>query len=315
MMEPKLSVIVPIYNVEEYLPHCIESVLAQTFTDLELILIDDGSTDNCPQICDEYAGKDERIRVIHQSNQGVSMARNAAMKMARGLYIAFVDGDDFIFPDAYEPMVREMETHQLDILAGSCCRMIDGQIRYYDSFKRTFPNRVYPGTDFMYLCLKQGFMGTGCWLNMYDRKFLLDNRLFFQDVMHEDELWIPPVFFKAQRVKYMDSAFYIYLLRENSCTTAKDRTQNGIDLLKTCYELEKFYAQIGDKEKRKYFNDFLLQKFLFAVFMGKLYRPPYRHLLRRGFVLGKPLKIKNRIKAGVFCLSPWLYVKIAESIH
>ena len=314
-MEPKLSVIVPIYNVEEYLPRCIDSILAQTFTDFELILVDDGSPDNCPRICDEYAGKDERIRVIHQSNQGVSMARNAAMKMARGLYIAFVDGDDFIFPDAYEPMVREMEIHKLDILVGRCCRMIDGQISYNKPFGRVYPKGVYSGIDYMYLCLKQGFMGTGCWLNMYDRNFLLDNGLFFEKILHEDELWIPQVFLKAQRVKYIELVFYVYVLRENSFMTAKDRTQPGRDLLGICYELEKSYALVGDKEKRKYFNDFLLQKFFYAVFVGKLYRPPYRHLLRRGFVLGKPLSIKNKIKAGLFYLSPWLYVKIAESIH
>lgn len=99
-MDPKLSIIVPIYNVEKYLPRCIDSILAQTYTDFELILVDDGSSDNCPQICDEYALKDQRIIVIHQINGGVSDARNTALKIARGKYVAFVDGDDFIIPDA-----------------------------------------------------------------------------------------------------------------------------------------------------------------------------------------------------------------------
>jgi len=314
MMEPVLSIIVPIYNVEEYLPKCIDSVLAQTFIDFELILVDDGSHDNCPQICDNYAAKDDRIVMIHKQNGGVSSARNAAMKIARGRYIAFVDGDDSIIPDAYEPMVREMEEYQLDILAGRCCRMIDGKIKHAASVF-TFPNKVYAGIDYMCLCLQGGFMGTGCWLNMYDRKFLLDNKLFFRDILHEDELWIPQVFFKARRVKYIDLVFYIYLLRADSCTTARDRTQNGIDLLNTCYELETFYTQISDKKQLKYFNDFLLQKYFFAVDMGKLYRPGYRHLLRRGFVPGKPLTLKNKIKAGLFWLEPRLYGKLFELRH
>ena len=95
---PKISVIVPIYNVEKYIHRCIDSILAQTFTDFELILVDDGSPDNCPEICDEYAAKDDRIRVIHKPNGGVSSARNAGLESAQGEYITFCDGDDYYLP-------------------------------------------------------------------------------------------------------------------------------------------------------------------------------------------------------------------------
>lgn len=94
MSTPKISCIVPVYNVEKYLRRCVDSILAQTFTDFELILVDDGSPDGCPAICDEYAEKDSRVRVIHQENKGVSAARNAGLDMARGEYVCFVDGDD-----------------------------------------------------------------------------------------------------------------------------------------------------------------------------------------------------------------------------
>jgi len=312
-MKIKLSIIVPIYDVEEYLPRCIDSILAQKCEDFELILVDDGSPDNCPRICDEYAGRDDRVSVIHQPNRGVSMARNAGMKAARGDYITFVDGDDYILADAYEKMIKEMENNKLDILSGRGCRLVDGKMTINEAYDRKFPDRIYPGAEFMHLCLRQGFMATSCCMNIYDRKFLLDNELFFVDLLHEDELWIPQVFLKAQRVKYINRVFYVYLLRQNSRSTAKDRTQNGIDLLGICYELEKVYARTGNEDQRKYFNDFLLDRYLLAVLMGKLYRAPYRHMLRRGFVRGKPLRIKNKIKAGLFFLSPELYVKIAES--
>lgn len=99
---PELSIIVPVYKTEKYLPKCIDSILAQTFTDFELILIDDGSPDRCGEICDEYAAKDDRIIVIHQKNQGVSAARNAGLDIAKGEYIGFVDSDDWIEPEMYE---------------------------------------------------------------------------------------------------------------------------------------------------------------------------------------------------------------------
>ena len=113
---PELSIIVPVYKVEKYLPKCIDSILAQTFTDFELILIDDGSPDRCGEICDEYAIKDERIVVIHQVNRGVSAARNAGLDAAKGEYIGFVDSDDWIKPEMYEIMVRTAIDKKADVV-------------------------------------------------------------------------------------------------------------------------------------------------------------------------------------------------------
>lgn len=101
-MKPEISIIVPIYNVEKYLPKCIESILSQTFTNFELILVNDGSKDRSGIICDEYASKDNRIKVIHKENGGVSSARNSGVDLASGKYIGFVDPDDYIKKDMYE---------------------------------------------------------------------------------------------------------------------------------------------------------------------------------------------------------------------
>lgn len=113
---PELSILVPVYKVEKYLPKCIDSILAQTFQDYELILIDDGSPDRCGQICDEYAAKDSRITVIHQENKGVSAARNAGLELARGEYIGFVDSDDWIDPEMYETMLGKAKEADLDLV-------------------------------------------------------------------------------------------------------------------------------------------------------------------------------------------------------
>lgn len=110
-----ISVIIPIYNVEEYLEKCVNSVLNQTYSDLEIILVDDGSTDNSGKICDELKNKDNRIIVIHQENQGLSAARNAGIAKALGEYIAFVDSDDYIMEDMYETLYKNLEKTDADI--------------------------------------------------------------------------------------------------------------------------------------------------------------------------------------------------------
>ena len=112
-----ISVIIPIYNVEAYLDECIASVIAQTYSNLEIILVDDGSPDNCPQMCDEWAAKDSRIRVIHKENGGLSDARNAGIDIATGEYIAFVDSDDWIEPEMYEIMLAALKNENADICA------------------------------------------------------------------------------------------------------------------------------------------------------------------------------------------------------
>lgn len=112
---PLISVIVPVYNVEKYLPRCIESILGQTYTDLELILVDDGSPDGCPQICDAYAAQDNRVMVIHQPNGGVSSARNRGLDTVTGEYISFVDSDDWIDSRMYEIMLSEMQSTGSDM--------------------------------------------------------------------------------------------------------------------------------------------------------------------------------------------------------
>lgn len=112
---PQISIIIPIYNVERYLRQCIDSILAQTFTDFELLLIDDGSPDGCPAICDEYAGKDARIRVFHKQNGGVTSARNKGLDNAKGNWIIYIDGDDWIEPTYVEELYNAAINNEADI--------------------------------------------------------------------------------------------------------------------------------------------------------------------------------------------------------
>ena len=108
---PLVSIIVPVYQVEAYISECVESLLAQTYTNLEILLVDDGSTDSSGEICDEYAVKDDRVRVVHQRNQGPSVARNSGLDHMKGEYVAFVDSDDVVLPDFIESLYELLEKH------------------------------------------------------------------------------------------------------------------------------------------------------------------------------------------------------------
>ena len=129
LAQPEISVIVPVYKVERFLPACIDSLLAQTFADFELILVDDGSPDGCPVLCDAAAEKDNRVRVLHKPNGGVSTARNAGLDMARGKWIAFVDSDDSVQPDYLEKMYTAARAVGADIaLCGGQCVDEEGRV-------------------------------------------------------------------------------------------------------------------------------------------------------------------------------------------
>lgn len=128
---PVISIIIPVYNTEPYLRKCIDSILKQTFIDLECLLIDDGSSDKSPEICDEYAGKDNRVIVVHQKNAGVSAARNTGIQAARGKYIAFVDSDDYVLQGMYYSLLNEMVHEEKDT---SCCGYVHNGKEYVPSF-------------------------------------------------------------------------------------------------------------------------------------------------------------------------------------
>lgn len=141
-MKPLISVIIPVYNVENYLKKCLESIINQTYKNLEIILINDGSTDNSGKICDEYAGKDNRIKVIHKPNGGLSDARNAGLEIAKGEYIGFVDSDDYIAEDMYEFLYNLAVDNDLDV---AMCASFDvyenGTVKTPKDFKTIFINK------------------------------------------------------------------------------------------------------------------------------------------------------------------------------
>lgn len=213
---PELSIIVPVYKVEPYLPKCIDSILAQTFRDFELILIDDGSPDRCGEICDEYAAKDARIVVIHQENRGVSAARNAGMDIARGEYIGFVDSDDWIEPEMYETMINVSKKKGVDVvICGICDYGEDGEF-----IRNALTGSGFYTKDEM---LKTVFttpnnLGGGCCNKVFRHIAIKDVRYQEGIAVAEDWLFLFDSFKQCNGSIKIPSCLYNVLERQNSAT-------------------------------------------------------------------------------------------------
>lgn len=173
-MEEKISVIVPIYKVEDYLHRCVESIINQAYTNLEIILVDDGSPDNCPKICDEYAEKDSRIKVIHKENGGLSDARNTGLLVATGEYISFIDSDDYIDINMYKSIITYMEEHDLDIAECGIKHVYNNKIKQNDKLDKSI--HVFNSEEALKeLMLERRFHQT-VWNKLYKTKLI---KIFF----------------------------------------------------------------------------------------------------------------------------------------
>ena len=199
-MNPKVSVIIPVYKVENFLRECLDSVMHQTLTDLEIILIDDGSPDKCPQICDEYALKDNRIKVIHQRNQGLSVARNNGLKKAIGEYIAFVDSDDVISPLMLEILVEE--GNNADVVECEVTKDIKDLI----GNKAQIQKKEYT-KEVLAQYLKTNKVGV--WCRIYKRE-AIDGVYFEEGAFSEDVIWSYRAFEKCKTYVIVDSILYYW---------------------------------------------------------------------------------------------------------
>lgn len=213
--KPLISVVVPVYRVEEYLPQCIESVLAQTYQNLEIILVDDGSPDDSGAICDAYAARDSRIRVLHKENGGVSSARNAGLAAVTGELIAFVDGDDFVAPDIYERMYGCMEADErLDVVYTACTRYpFQGQLLHMDFFPT---GTVLTGREMAEKILIDQ-VTSHVWLGLYKR-FCWEGIAFPEGRTYEDVAITYRAFRSVNCVYFLKEPLYYYRVNDTSIT-------------------------------------------------------------------------------------------------
>lgn len=212
-MDSLISVIVPIYNVEKYFDRCVDSIINQTYKNLEIILVDDGSPDNCPQMCDDYAKIDNRIKVVHKENGGLSDARNAGMKVATGEYVSFIDSDDYISLDFYETLLETIVDNDSDIVECGVVKFYEDNNfdEYSDDLKVTNYDTLY-ALDGL---INENPFKQHVWNKLYKSNIALDIP-YAVGKLNEDEFWTYQIFGKAKKVARINKTMYYYFQRGSS---------------------------------------------------------------------------------------------------
>lgn len=265
-MNELISIIVPIYRVENYLKQCLNSIINQTYKELEIILVDDGSDDNCPQICDEYARKDKRIKVIHQENRGQDSARKAAMAIATGKYIGYVDGDDWIEPDMFEELMRIMIDNEVSIIESG---VIDSWINHEDRRYSNLPEGKYVGDDFdniiaPYTIYSGSFFKHGIQpylvTKLFNKACIEKYQLMEEPSRNiaDDVMCVFPCILNTRSIYISHKCFYHYRVRENS--SKRIIRKDIAEVINRCYKnwLSRFDLTYTNDQVIKQINYFIM---------------------------------------------------------
>lgn len=229
---PEISIIVPVYNVVNFLDRCVKSVLGQSFTDFELILVDDGSTDGSSDICDKYEKLDNRVVVIHKNNAGPGAARNTGIKRATGKYVSFIDSDDWYSSDAIEYLYKLMKKHNPSIVSASYI-LTSGEDRFNTKeFKERVLNRDEAIYEYMYIGMSRRIADFSPCAKLY-KKEVFDRHRFPEGQFYEDGATILQMIMDCEYYVKSDKPIYFYYVRENSTVNSPFKYFHHSDLLLT----------------------------------------------------------------------------------
>lgn len=238
----KISVIIPVYNVEPYLEECILSVCRQTYDNLEIILVDDGSTDNCGTICDNYAGIDSRIRVLHKKNGGLSDARNFGIEIATGEYITFIDSDDYVYKDYISYLYKLICKYQADISICGYLRTTERQNSYQsETDEELYFDNI---TAMLYLLYQKKFTSSA-WAKLYKLSIFKEIR-FPVNKLHEDVAIMYKLFHNAMGIAYGSHRLYFYFQRSGSIVNSSFR-KDKMNYIEHTSECIKYMNNISQK--------------------------------------------------------------------
>lgn len=303
-----ISVIVPIYNVEKFLDRCVESIVKQTYSNLEIILVDDGSPDLCPILCEQWAEKDKRIKVIHKCNGGLSDARNCGLINATGEYILFVDSDDYLALDACETLLQGMISEEVSFVVGASAEVREGK-QSIARHSAIIDRKEYEAREFIITAIKNNEWYAPAWLNLYRKSYLIDNQLLFKKGrFFEDMEILPRMYLQADKIVYVDHVFYYYMIRENSIMTSKKNQKKQSDAIANYDEWKALFDTINDKQLQKKLYGVLIKCFLktcreYEITTWSIEGVNFKFAIRNG------LNLKENMKVIYFSLFPRLYVR------
>ncbi len=253
----QITVIVPVYKVEKYIDRCVESILTQTFRDFDLVLVDDGSPDTCPQVCDTYAEKDDRVVVIHKKNGGLSDARNAgidwAMEHSNSEWLAFVDSDDYIHPDYLMQMVQAAQRETADLVICDFVRVDDGEKvieKEHSFFSMTTDDKRE-----LFGCMMKNWRLIPAWNKLYAKDIFSELRFAFGKI-HEDDFAIHHVIWNCRKAAILPEGLYFYRIRDNSIMKT-ETNKSRLDGMEARVERYEFGASHGLMEAKSIPVDFL----------------------------------------------------------
>jgi len=240
-----ISVIIPVYNVEQFLRECIDSVLQQNYRLLEVILVNDGSTDQSGRICDDYADCDARVKVIHKANGGLSSARNAGMAVATGEYIYFLDSDDWIIPNALEKLKEKADTEAADFVFFDADSFLDppGKNSIEQRYHRKHEYKPNDGISMLTELCANGEYHSSVPLLFMRNDFLKKHRFSFPEgIIYEDMVFTYMLYSLAEKVSYLPEAFYQRRYRAASIMTSPKKTRNFVSV-RTVYSLVRDFTE------------------------------------------------------------------------
>ncbi|MDR1730312.1 MAG: glycosyltransferase [Prevotellaceae bacterium] len=274
-MKKKVSIIIPVYNVESYLEECLQSVVNQTFQDMEIILIDDGSSDRSPDIMRMFAEQDDRIKIITQVNSGVSAARNRGLRAASGEYFLFIDSDDAILPNTVESLYRRAIKNQNDLLIGNVIYIrANGERSILFKRKEEIYNQTcISGEECYFKLMEDKMFPPLVYLFFMKRELIFKHKIFFKEgVIHEDELWCVKAMLSATKVSLIDFCYYNYFQRNGSLMNSNNKAFRMKSLFIVAKELNKIARKLKKENKTEVAGSIYMKIFGLFFFMNELSR-------------------------------------------
>ena len=316
-MQPELSIIIPVYNVEEYLDKCIESIFNQSFKNFEIILVNDGSTDRSEDICNKYSKVDSRIKLISQKNLGVSVARNVALDIARGEYIGFVDLDDYIHYDMYNIMIETAIKTSSDMVI---CDYINIFENYEGKDIKINKVSIYNFTphEILNKLFVKGKFDVVPWNKLY-KKSLFCNLRFKVNRVNKDEFLIHEIIYKCKKISIIDSKLYYYRHRPGSIMNSKFEIRKFDRLYALSKRVEFFYENNEIElmmKAEKWLVDSLIWNYYFAIEENYNIEGELKEIKKEfnkrflGLMRNNILSIKQKLLIIIFYYSPKVYKKL-----